>query len=362
MPYLVNFPKAADSIYSISPYVGGDVTPAGFVRRVVLASNENPYGPSPLVKDVVKGYTERLHSYPSGAATALREKIAQTYGIDAAWIAIGNGSEDMLHLLARAYAGRGDEILIPQHGFGVYKIATLSVGATPVDVPRVDFKLSVQAILEKVTERSKIFFLDHPGNPVAHYLMRAEIEELLSKMPSHVLVVIDAAYAEYMENETYHCGLDWVRRYPNVVMTRSFSKAYGMANLRLGWLYAQPEILDPIARIRPPFNTTGISQAAGIAALGDQAWIDHCVGLNNKNLKIFAKQMQTLNIPLLPFGSNFVMAYFDEAQQVYHYLGERGLLVRPMGAYNLEKYLRISIGKLEELEELVEVLKTCPHR
>jgi histidinol-phosphate aminotransferase len=357
----LSFPKSSESIYSISPYIGGDVTPPGFVRRVVLASNENPYGPSPAVKRAISEYIDRLHCYPSGAANSLREAIGKAHDVDPAWVVTGNGSEDILHLLARAYAGHGDEILIPQHGFGVYKIATLVVGATPVYIPRVDFKLSVDAILERVTERTKIFYLDHPGNPIAHYLTNAEIEDLLERMPSHVLVVFDSAYAEYMETDDYHPGTKWVQRYPNVVMARSFSKAYGMANLRLGWLYAHPEIVDPIHRIRPPFNTTGLSQAAGIAALEDQAWIKHCVGLNKENLSWFENAMNSLGIKILPYTSNFVMAHFENTQEVYHYLGKKGLIVRPMGAYALPEYLRITIGTAEQMQELVATLSLCPH-
>lgn len=358
----MEFPKSSEAIYSISPYVGGDVTPPGFVRRVVLASNENPYGPSPAVKKVVSEYTERIHCYPSGAANILREAIGQTHGIDPAWVVTGNGSEDILHLLARAYLSKGDEVLIPQHGFGVYKIATLASNAVPVDVPRVNFKLNVNDILERVTPRTKIFYLDHPGNPVAHYLTNTEMEDLLARIPSHVLVVIDAAYAEYKGKDDYHCGIKWVQKYQNVVMIRSFSKAYAMANLRLGWLYGQPTIVDPIHRIRPPFNTTGLTQAAGIAALSDQEWISHCMKLNNENLSRFLIAMDALNISRIPYASNFVMAHFEKAQEVYRYLGEKGLIVRPMGAYALPNYLRITIGKSEQMEELIQVLQSCPHR
>jgi histidinol-phosphate aminotransferase len=355
-------PKSTQSIYAISPYVGGDVTPTGFGRRVVLASNENPYGPSEAVKQVVRDYTNIIHCYPSGAANNLRQAIAKSHDIDSDWLVTGNGSEDILHMLARTFAGPGDEVLIPQHGFGVYKIATLAVGATPIIVPRGNFKLTVDAIMARVTERTKIFYLDHPGNPIAHYLTNSEIDELLERMPNNVLVVFDSAYAEYMENADYHPGTKWVQKYPNVVMARSFSKAYGMANLRLGWLYAQPAIVDPIQRIRPPFNTTGISQAAGIAALNDQSWIRQCVALNQEILVKFIVNMEELKIPILSFSSNFVMAKFEDATKVYRYLGEKGLVVRPMGAYDLPNYLRITIGKAEEMNELVNVLKSCPIR
>ncbi|MBP9828904.1 MAG: histidinol-phosphate transaminase [Proteobacteria bacterium] len=357
----MSLPKSSASIYSISPYIGGDVTPQGFVRRVVLASNENPYGPSELVKQVIRQHTSRIHCYPSGAANELREALGNTHGLDSSWIVTGNGSEDILHLLARTFVQPGDEVLISQHGFGVYKIATLVMGGIPVEVPRVNFKLNVEDVLARVTSKTKIFYLDHPGNPIAHYLTNNEIEDLLACMPSHVLVVFDSAYAEYMDNEDYHHGTKWVQKYPNVVMARTFSKAYGMANLRLGWLYAHPEILDPINRIRPPFNTTGLSQAAGIAALSDQEWIRKCVQLNKENLSNFVNDMKGLNIPMIQYASNFVMAYFEKTQEVYRYLGEKGLIVRPMGAYDLPQYLRITIGKHEEMQELIDVIGSCPH-
>lgn len=355
-------PRSSESIYSISPYIGGDVTPPGFTRRVVLASNENPYGPSEKVKDVIRKSTKRVHCYPSGAANDLRAALGKAHGLDPSWVVTGNGSEDILHLLARAFVQPGDEVLISQHGFGVYKIATLVMGGVPVEVPRIDFKLHVEDVLKRVTPKTKIFYLDHPGNPIAHYLTNDEVEELLARIPSHVLVVFDSAYAEYLDNENYHCGFKWVNRYPNVVVTRTFSKAYAMANLRVGWLYAQPEIIDPINRIRPPFNTTGLSQAAAIAALEDYEWIKKCVQLNKQVLAKFVEGMNHLGIPMIPYMSNFVMARFEKTQEVYRYLGERGLVVRPMGAYDLPQYLRITVGTREEMQELIDVLGLCPHR
>lgn len=357
----MGFPRSSESIYSISPYIGGDITPPGFIRRVVLASNENPYGPSEKVKEVVQD-VNNIHCYPSGAANNLRAALGRVHDLDPLWIVTGNGSEDILHLLARAFVCPGDEVLIPQHGFGVYKIAALVMGGIPIEIPRVNFRLHVEAILKHVTAKTKILYLDHPGNPIAHYLTNDEVEELLKHIPSHVLVVFDSAYAEYLDDGDYHCGFKWAQRYPNVVVTRTFSKAYAMANLRVGWLYAHPTIIDPINRIRPPFNTTGLSQAAAIAALEDQEWIKKCVRLNKDILKKFTSDMENLGISLIPYMSNFVMAHFDKTQEVYKYLGERGLVVRPMGAYDLPEYLRITIGKQEEMQELVDVLGSCPHR
>lgn len=354
--------RSSESIYSISPYVGGDVTPAGFIRRVVLASNENPYGPSQKVKDIVHSYTETIHCYPSGAANDLRAALGRAHDFDPSWIVTGNGSEDILHLLSRAFVQPSDEVLIPQHGFGVYKIATLAMGGIPVEIPRINFRLHVEDILKRVTPKTKVFYLDHPGNPIAHYLKNDEIEELLERIPAHVLVVLDSAYAEYMDDIDYHCGFKWVNRYPNVVVARTFSKAYAMANLRVGWLYAQPEIIDPLNRIRPPFNTTGLSQAAAIAALDDQDWLKKCVELNKSVLTQFIAEMKHMGIPMIPYMSNFVMARFEKVLDVYKYLGERGLVVRPMGAYDLPQYLRITVGRKEQMQELINVLRECPYR
>lgn len=353
-------PKSFPSIYDISPYIGGDVTPPGFVRRIVLASNENPYGPSPLVLDLLKNYSQGIQSYPSGAATALREAIGRANGIDPDLVVTGSGSEDMLHNIARAFSRVGDEILIPQNGFGVYKIAALAVGASPVIIPRVNFKLNVNDILERVTERTKILYLDHPGNPVAHYLTNNEMQELLQKIRKDIIVVVDSAYAEFMDEfSDYNNGMDLVTQFSNVVVTRSFSKAYGMANLRLGWLYAQSHIVDPIHRIRPPFNTSGISQAAGIEALKDMAWVKNCVQKNSKVKEWFLPQLTKMGIKFIPYTSNFVMAHFKNTDQVYQYLGQNGLIVRPMKAYDLPEYLRITIGLQEQMEELVSVLGEC---
>ena len=358
----MGFPKSDESIYAISPYIGGDVTPPGFVRRVVLASNENPYGPSDAVKQVVRQYTDRIHCYPSGAANELRAAIGQTHGIDPAWIVTGNGSEDILHLLARAYLGKGDEVLIPQHGFGVYKIATLAMGGIPVEIPRVNFKLNVDAILERVTPRTKIFYLDHPGNPIAHYLTNTEIDDLLERMPSHVLVVFDSAYAEYMDGDDYHCGTKWVQRYPNVVMARSFSKAYGMANLRLGWLYAHPEIVDPISRIRPPFNISSVASAAGIAALADRAHLERAVKHNAQWLPWLTDEISALGLEVLPSVANFIAIRFPNipgqtAADADHFLTQRGLILRAIGAYGMGDFLRLTVGAEEANRAVVSALK-----
>ncbi len=356
---MTSVPVPNSSILNISPYIGGDITPPGFVRRIALASNENPFGSSPKVKEVIKNSVDRAHLYPSGNATDLKRVIAAHHNIDQDWLMVGNGSEDTLHLLARTYVGKGDEIIFGQHAFGLYQIATYAVGATARIVTRENFNLSPQAILKCVTDKTKLIYLDHPGNPVGTYLSKADLLTLVKNVASHVLIVIDAAYAEYLEDRLdYTSGIDLVLDYPNVVMARTFSKAYALAGLRLGWIYAHPTILDAVNRIRPPFNTSSMVQKAGIAAIEDQAWVEKTKKHNATCRPWFESEMTKLGLEMIPCYANFSMVNFkDKCADVYQYLGKGGIIVRPMGSYDLPSYLRITIGQTHEMEELMELLK-----
>ncbi len=346
-------------ILNISPYIGGDITPPGFVRRIALASNENAFGISPSVKEIIRNSVDKTHLYPSGNATDLKQALADHHTIDPDWIMVGNGSEDTLHLLARTYVGSGDEIIFAEHAFGLYQIATHAVGATALIAKREDFALNAQSILNCITSKTKLIYLDHPGNPVGTYLSKDQLFTLIQMTPSHILIVIDSAYAEYIEDRSdYTSGIDFVADYPNVVMARTFSKAYALAGLRLGWIYANPTILDAVNRIRPPFNTSSLVQKAGIAALQDKAWVEKTTSHNAICHPWFEKEMTKLGLDMIPCYANFSMVNFGEkCADVYQYLGKSGVIVRPMGAYDLPTYLRISIGQTHEMEELVELLK-----
>jgi histidinol-phosphate aminotransferase len=288
----------------------------------------------------------------------LRQEISNFYNIDPSWVLCGNGSEDTLHLLARTYATEGDEIIFAESAFGLYQIATLAVGAKPVVVPRENFKLSPEAILQKITPQTKIIYLDHPGNPVGNFLHKDDLLKLVQKIPSTVLIVLDAAYAEYLEGvEGYTSGIELVSEFSNVVMARTFSKAYALAGLRLGWIYANPTILDPVNRIRPPFNVTSLTQSAGIEALKDQAWVKKAMDHNAVWRPWFEREIEKLGLSFIPCYANFSMVNFgDKVSDVYQFLGKNGIIVRPMGAYNLPTYLRITIGQPHEMEELVSLL------
>jgi histidinol-phosphate aminotransferase len=355
------YPQAHTSIYKIVPYVGGAVTPSEMVHRVMLASNENPFGCSPLVKSVLQSMLDCVHIYPSGTAEELKQAIAATHGLKANGIQTGSGSEELLHLLAKAYAGPGDEIISMQYGFMVYRIATLTVGATPIIVPQPDLSIDVEAILARVTSKTKIIFLDTPGNPLGGKLTKAQLRYLLDHLPESILLVVDAAYAEFAEDSDYTCGLEWVEEKPNLVVARTFSKIYGLAGLRVGWFYGPGAVGDVINRIRAPFNVNSLGQRAAIAALQDQEWLqkvkDHTIYMRSW----MSQELEQLDLPFVPSFGNFILVNFSHASlsanEVYLVLGRRGIIVRPMTGYHLENHLRISIGTSEQMEELGAHLK-----
>ncbi len=361
---------ANDSITHIKPYVAGNVTPDGFIFNHNLASNENPFGCSPIVSDVLKTYTA-THSYPDGNAIGLRKCIAHTFNVPFQTVLCGAGSEEILHLLARTYATAGDEILIPHYGFSVYAIAALSVGAMPVFIPREDdvLTLSVDTILTCVTPKTRMIYLDHPGNPIGNFINRSDLTRLIQSIPPHILLVLDGAYAEYMtEDENYTTGHEFVEHYPNVVITRSFSKAYGLAGLRLGWLHAAPNIINMINRVRAPFNTSSLTQQAGIAALADHAFVEKTVIHTHHWRKKLEDTLTKANISFIPCSTNFTLIHAPEhdskrnATQLYHDLGRKGIIVRPMTMYQLPDYLRISIGTEKAMKALfIEITSKSDH-
>lgn len=363
MPRLLpQAPFPHDSILNITPYVGGDITPPGMVRRIALASNENPLGPSPSVFPILQDALNRAHLYPSGGASALKRALADQHSLDPDRILCGNGSEDILHLLARTYAGPGDEVIFPQYGFMVYKIATLSVQATPIPFPQPHLIPTVEAILKAISPHTKMIFLDHPGNPLGTYLSRNDLHRLHDHIPPHILLVIDAAYAEYLQDVTdYTAGLELAKASSNIVVVRTFSKIYGLAGLRVGWTYAPYDIIQTVNRIRPPFNVNHFGQMATIAALKDQAWVNQCHRYVQNQRPWVVQKFTDLGLEVHPGYSNFILLKFPEtgpktAARAYQYLGEHGIIVRPVASYGLPHHLRITIGRQTEMEELTELL------
>jgi histidinol-phosphate aminotransferase len=337
--------------------VAGNQNSDNFVIRHNLASNENPFGASNLVYEAIKSFTG-INRYPDSNSSKLRDKISEIYNLSADNIICGNGSEELLHLIARAYLLPGDEVLIPQYGFGVYEIAALSVSAVPVFITRKEIskQLSLSSIINSVTSKTRMIFIDHPGNPVSTHLDSETLRTLIKTLPRSIMIVIDAAYAEYMKDDkSYTTGHEFIASHPNVIVTRSFSKAYGLASLRLGWMHASDCVVDAINRIRPPFNVSAIAQSAGIASLNDFDFIDRTVGYTCIWLKKLEDVLNNNNIFFVPGSSNFVLVYLpDCSANFYLSLCQKGILVRPMTMYRMNDYLRISIGTEKAMIELFE--------
>jgi len=345
-------PQPRPGVLNIKAYVPGKSHAPGVAKVHKLSSNETPLGASPQAIQAYLAEAERLHDYPDGSATALREAIGRMYGLDPDRIVCGAGSDDLLNLLARAYLKDGDEAIHTTHGFLVYPIATLGAGATPVVAPEKDFTADVDAILAKVSERTKIVFLANPNNPTGTYIPFDEVKRLRAGLPKHVLLVIDSAYAEYVRRNDYESGIELVATSDNAVMTRTFSKIYGLAGLRLGWLYAPAHVADALNRIRGPFNVGSPSIAAGVAAIADTAHVERSRVHNEKWLAWLTEEITKLGLTVTPSVGNFILIHFPEtkgktAKDADTLLTSRGVVMRAVAAYHLPNALRMSVGTEE---------------
>lgn len=348
------------SVFAIDPYVPGKSSAPGVAKIHKLSSNETPLGPSPKAKEAFRAAGDALEAYPDGAANALREAIARKHGLDPARVVCGSGSDEILHLLAAAYLRPGDEGLFTEHGFLVYKIAILAAGATPVVAPEKNLTADVDAILARVSPRTKIVFLANPNNPTGSYLPKREVERLADALPPRTLFVIDAAYAEYATQTDYDDGLALAGARENVVVTRTFSKIHGLAALRLGWCYAPGHVCDALNRIRPPFNVNGAALAAGVASLEDEAHIAAAVAHNDLWRARLAGEIAALGFDVAPSAGNFLLIGFSspqEAGEADAFLTARGLILRAVGAYGLPRSLRLTVGSAEANELVVTALR-----
>ncbi len=345
-------PQPRPGVLSIKAYVPGKSHAPGVAKVHKLSSNETPLGPSPQAVQAYLAEAERLHDYPDGSASALREAIGRAYGLDPDRIVCGAGSDDLLNLIARAYLQDGDEAIHTTHGFLVYPIATLGTGATPVVAPETNYTADVDAILAKVSERTKVVFLANPNNPTGTYIPFDEVKRLHAALPPRVLLVIDAAYAEYVRRNDYESGIDLVATSENVVMCRTFSKIYGLAALRLGWLYGPAHVVDALNRIRGPFNVNAPSIAAGVAAIGDTAHVELSRQHNERWLAWLTEEIGKLGLTVTPSVGNFILIHFPDekgktAKDADTLLTSRGVVMRAVGAYHLPDALRMSIGTEE---------------
>ena len=345
----------------IHAYVPGkSKAPAG-VRLHKLSSNETPLGPSPKAVEAFRDLAGALEIYPDGGATVLREAIGRAHGLDPARIVCGAGSDELLSLLATAYVGPGDEGLFTEHGFLVYRIAILAAGGTPVVAPETGLTADVDAILARVTERTRIVYLANPNNPTGTYLPFEEVKRLHAGLPASTLLVLDAAYAEYVRANDYAAGIELVSGAENVVMTRTFSKVFGLASLRIGWAYCPSAVADVLNRVRGPFNLSGPAIAAGAAAVADRAHIDAAVAHNAEWLPRLTQAVRALGLEVTPSVANFILIHFPNepgrsAADADAYLTARGLVLRAVSAYGLPDALRMTIGSEEANLAVLEAL------
>src|SRR6476659_6518811 len=297
-------PQPRPGVLAIDPYVPGKSTAPGVARVFKLSSNETPLGPSPKAIAAYRAVADHLEDYPDGASTALREAIGRAFGLDPARIVCGAESDDLLNLLADAYLRDGDEAIYTTHGFLVYPIAIMGTGAKAIAAPEKDFTANVDAILSAVTPKTKMVFLANPNNPTGTYVPFDEVKRLQKGLPGDVLLVLDAAYAEYVQRNDYESGIELVAATDNVVMTRTFSKIYGLAALRLGWMYGPAHVVDAVNRIRGPFNVNGPAIAAGIAAIRDTAHVEKSRAHNTRWLAWLTEEIGKLGLTVTPSAAN----------------------------------------------------------
>ncbi|SEN35454.1 histidinol phosphate aminotransferase apoenzyme [Pseudorhodobacter antarcticus] len=332
-------------IMDIALYVGGAAPGAGQANTIKLSSNENPFGPSDRAKEAFGRSVHTLHRYPSTDHAALRAAIAETHGLDGARVICGVGSDEIIHFLCQAYAGPGDEVLFTEHGFLMYRISAMAAGATPVEVAERERTTDVAALLAACTERTKLVFIANPNNPTGTMISAAEVAQLADGLPPQAILVLDGAYAEYIEG--YDGGLALIEGRENVVMTRTFSKIYGLGGLRIGWGYGPAAIVDVLNRIRGPFNLSSTQLDAAEAAVRDQDYVARCRSDNARMRHWLAEALAELGVPSDTSLANFVLARFADAAEAEAcdlFLRDQGLIVRRVAGYKLPHCLRITVG------------------
>lgn len=332
-------------IMDIALYEGGAATVAGNTNAIKLSSNENPFGPSDKAKEAFARSVHQLHRYPSTDHAALRAAIGEVQQLDADRVICGVGSDEIIHFLCQAYAGPGDEVLFTEHGFLMYRISAMAAGATPVEVAERDRTTDVGALLAACNERTKLVFIANPNNPTGTMISAAEVARLAEGLPSQAILVLDGAYAEFVEG--YDGGLALIESRENVVMTRTFSKIYGLGGLRIGWGYGPKVIIDVLNRIRGPFNLSNTQLDAAEAAMRDQDYVTRCRKENARLRVWLAEALAELGVPSDTSLGNFVLARFAdtaEAEACDAYLRDQGLIVRRVSGYKLPHCLRITIG------------------
>ncbi len=361
MNQIIEAPVPRLGVMAIDPYVPGKSSALGVAVIHKLSSNETPLGPSPKAVAAFSASADKLALYPDGTAMRLREAIGRRYGLNPENIICGAGSDEVLSMVSNAYLAPGDEAIYSAHGFLVYKIAILGAGATPIVAPEQDFTAQVDAMLARVSDKTKMVYLANPNNPTGTYLPLSEVKRLHAGLPKTTLLVLDAAYAEYVQRNDYEAGIELVSSSQNVLMTRTFSKIHGLAAVRLGWGYGPTHMIDAMNRIRGPFNVSSAAIAAGIAAIEDQAFMGEAVRHNTQWLAWLTDQISALKIGVTPSVCNFLLLHFPQtgktAETADAFLTQRGLILRRVSNYGLPDCLRLTVGTAEQNHLVVAALK-----
>jgi histidinol-phosphate aminotransferase len=363
---------ATPGVQALKPYQPGKPLAElereyGIRNAVKLASNENPLGPSPAALKVIHEQLPDLARYPDGNGFALKAALASKHDVDAAQITLGNGSNDILELLARAFVTPDNEVIFSQHAFAVYPIVTQAVGARAVVTAARDWGYDLDAMLAAISDRTRLMFIANPNNPTGTWLNQQQLERFLSRVPSHVVVVLDEAYYEYasdpaMDASDYPNGMQWLSEYSNLVVTRTFSKAYGLAGLRVGYSVSHAEIADLLNRVRQPFNVNSLALAAAEAALQDLIHLEKGLACNVTGMQQYTRAFTELGLEYIPSIANFISVKVGDATSIYEQLLRQGVIVRPVANYAMPEYLRITIGTAQENERCINALQQVMSR
>ena len=340
-----DFIRPQPGIMDIELYQGGQAHVAGISDAIKLSSNENPFGPSDKAKEAFSRAVHKMHRYPNTDHASLRQAIGEVHGLDPDRILCGVGSDEIIHFLCQAYVGARDEVVFTEHGFLMYRISTMAAGGKPIAVPERERVTDVDAILRACNKKTKLVFIANPNNPTGTMIGLAELERLAAGLPKQAILVIDGAYAEYVEG--YDGGAELATRLPNVFMTRTFSKIYGLGGLRIGWGYGPRAIVDVLNRIRGPFNLSTAQLDTAEAAVRDQDWVNRCRDDNTRLRAWLAEALAEKGVPSDTSTASFILARFaseDEAAGCDAYLKTEGIIVRRVAGYNLPNCLRITVG------------------
>ena len=356
-------------VRAIAPYQGGK--PIAEVARefgldeariIKLASNENPLGMPESARLAMQAAVADIGRYPDANGFDLKAAITAKYDVPADWITLGNGSNDILELSAHAFVQPGQSVIYAQYSFAVYPLATQARGATGIEVPARDYGHDLEAMAKAITASTRVVFIANPNNPTGTWLPPSAVKAFLDRVPREVVVVLDEAYDEYLDAEQRSPSAGWIAEHPNLIVSRTFSKAYGLAGLRVGFGMMDANVADLLNRVRQPFNVNSVAQAAALAALADTDYVAESAALNRAGLRALGTALDAMGVTYVPSHANFILIHVGDASAVYEGLLRQGVIVRPVASYGLPQHLRVTVGLPHEIERFIAALASALHR